>query len=137
MGSGFPNGVSIFQSLTSSQSPHLGWKTKAQNFLAVTSLLSRINLISSYNKIQNELNNAWKYTKMWTKPNYPKSITFCFGVSSNLSQGKSPTAEILGRYFFRTLLRENICVKFPLLGSFCCNKFEETPKQKVIDLSKF
>ena len=26
-------------------------------------------------------------------------ITFCFGVSSNLSQEKSPTVEILGKYF--------------------------------------
>ena len=31
---------------------------------------------------------------------------------------------------------ENICLKFPLLGSFLAIKFEETPKQKVIDMSK-
>ena len=32
-------------------------------------------------------------------------ITFCFGVSSNLSQQKSPTAEILRIYFLRTIFR--------------------------------
>ena len=31
-------------------------------------------------------------------------ITFCFGVSSNLSQEKSLTAEILGKYFLRTIV---------------------------------
>ena len=27
--------------------------------------------------------------------------------------------------------------KISAVGLFCCDKFEETPKQKVIDLSKF
>ena len=27
--------------------------------------------------------------------------------------------------------------KISAIGLFCCDKFEETPKQKVIDLSKF
>ena len=59
-----------------------------------------------------------------------------FGVSSNLSQQKSPTAEILGKYFLRTIVPRKYMHKISAVGLFCCDKFEETPKQKVIDLSK-
>ena len=45
-GFGFLSGIGICQSLTSSQSPHLGWKTNAQNLLAVIPLVSTIYLIS-------------------------------------------------------------------------------------------
>ena len=64
-------------------------------------------------------------------------ITFCFGVSSNLSQEKSPTAEILGKCFLRKIVLRKYMCKISAVGLFCCDKFEETPKQKVIDLSKF
>ena len=60
-----------------------------------------------------------------TSFNFDRSITFCFGVSSNLSKEKCPTAEIFGQYFLRTIV-----------GLFCCDEFEETSKQKMIDLSK-
>ena len=52
MGSGFSAvcDVSICQLFTSSQSPHFGWKTTAQNFLAVVSVLSKMYLISSWKK---------------------------------------------------------------------------------------
>ena len=63
-------------------------------------------------------------------------ITFCFGVSSNLSQEKSPTAEILGKYFLRTIVPRKYLPKISTVGLFCCDKFEETPKQKVINMSK-
>ena len=69
--------------------------------------------------------------------NFDRSITFCFGVSSNLSQQKSPTAEILRIYFLGTIVRRKYLPKISAVGLFSCDKFEETPKQKVIDLSKF
>ena len=50
--------------------------------------------------------------------NFDVLITFCFGVSSNLSQEKSQTVEILDIYFSEQLFGENICLKFPLLVSF-------------------
>ena len=71
------------------------------------------------------------------KINFDRSITFCFGVSSNLSQEKSPTGEILGKYFPRTIVPRKYMHKISAVGLFSCDKFEETPKQKVIDLSKF
>ena len=54
--------------------------------------------------------------------------TFSFGVSSNLSQQKSLTAQIVGpekiyAYNFRCWL-------------FGCDKFEETPNEKVVNMSK-
>ena len=63
------------------------------------------------------------------------SITFCFGVSSNLSQEKSPTAEILCKYFLRTIVPRKYMGKIFAVGLFSCDKFEETPKQKVIDMA--
>ena len=63
-------------------------------------------------------------------------ITFCFGVSSNLSQEKSPTAEILGKYFLQTIVPRKYMRKISAVGLFCCDKFEEIPKQKVINMSK-
>ena len=64
--------------------------------------------------------------------NVPKN-TFCFGVSSNLSQQKSQTAEILGKYFLQTIVprKWKYMRKISAVGLFCCDKFEETPKQKV------
>ena len=68
--------------------------------------------------------------------NYPRSIPFCFGVFSNLSQQKSPTAEILCKHFLETIVRKKYLCKISAVGLFCCYKFEETPKQKVIDLGQ-
>ena len=87
--------------------------------------------------------NYWKKADMKTVLllklifcNFDRSITFCFGVSSNLSQQKSPTAEILRIYFLRTIVWRKYLPKISAVGLFCRDKFEETPKQKVIDLSK-
>ena len=63
-------------------------------------------------------------------------ITFCFGVSSNLSQEKSPTGEILGNYFLQTIVPRKYLPKISTVGLFSCDKFEETPKQNVINMSK-
>ena len=63
-------------------------------------------------------------------------ITFCFGVSSNLWQQKSPIAEVLRIYFLRTIFWRKFMRKISAVGLFCCDKFEETPKQKVINMSK-
>ena len=45
-----------------------------------------------------------KPTKLSKIVNFDMLITFSFGVSSNLSQQKSLTAEIIGKYFFRTIV---------------------------------
>ena len=63
-------------------------------------------------------------------------ITFCFGGSLNLSQEKSPTAVILGKCFLRKIVLRKYMRKISAVGLFCCDKFEETPKQKVINMSK-
>ena len=62
--------------------------------------------------------------------------TFSFGVSSNLSQQKSPTVEIIGIYFLGTIVLRKYMPKISAVGLFCCDKFEETPNKKVSDLSK-
>ena len=62
--------------------------------------------------------------------------TFLTGVSSNLSQQKSPTADFTHIYFLRTIFRRKYMRKISTVGLFCCDKFEETPKQKVINMSK-
>ena len=54
--------------------------------------------------------------------------TFLFGVSSNLSEQKSPTAEIIGIYFLGAIISA--------VGLFCYDKFEETPNEKVVNMSK-
>jgi len=46
-----------------------------------------------------------------------------------------PTVEILRIYFLQTIVPR--CVKIYNVGLFSCDKFEETPKQKVITLLKF
>ena len=37
--------------------------------------------------------------------------------------------------FFRTIVSRKYLLKISAVGLFCCDKFEETPKQKVIDLA--
>ena len=59
-----------------------------------------------------------------------------FGVSSNLSQQKSPTAEIFRHIFSGNYHSEKICQEISAVGLFCCDKFEENPNKKVSDLSK-
>ena len=54
--------------------------------------------------------------------------TFSFGVSSNLSQQKNPTAKII-------VLRKYMPI-ISAVGLFCCDKFEETPNEKVVNMSK-
>ena len=62
--------------------------------------------------------------------------TFLFGVSSNLSQQKSPTAEIISMYFLGTIVpRKYIPIIFAV-GLFRYDKFEETPNEKVVNMSK-
>ena len=61
---------------------------------------------------------------------------FCFGVFSNLSQEKSPTAEILGKWFLQKIVQRKYMREISAVGLYCSNKFEETPKQKVINMSK-
>ena len=58
--------------------------------------------------------------------------TFWFGVSSNLSQQKSPTAEIIGIYFPEKIYAYN----FHCWVLFLCDKFEETPNEKVVNMTK-
>ena len=74
----------------------------------------------------------WKLK--WNYFNYDMLITFCFGVFSSLSQQKSPTAEIFGKYFLQTIVPRKYMRKISTVGLFCCHKFEETPKQKLIDM---
>ena len=62
--------------------------------------------------------------------------TFSFGVSSNLSQQKSPTAEIIGIYFLRTIVPRKYMPIISAVGLFCCDKFEETPNEKVVNMAK-
>ena len=63
--------------------------------------------------------------------------TFSFGVSSNLSQQKSPKAEIIGIYFLGTIvLRKYYMPIISAFGLFCCDKFEETSNEKVSNMSK-
>ena len=80
------------------------------------------------------------YCEIWVLKcnlfNFDMLITFWFGVSSNLSQQKSPTTEILLIYFLRTIFRRKHLFKIYAVGLFSFDKFEETPKQKVICMSK-
>ena len=76
-----------------------------------------------------------KYLK-WNLFNFDMLITFCFGVFSNLSQQKSPTAEILCIDFLRTIFRRKYMRKISTVGLFCCDKFKETPNKNVSDPSK-
>ena len=58
-------------------------------------------------------------------------LTFSFGVISNFSQQKSPTAKIIGLYFLGTNVPRKYMPTISAVGLFCCNKFEETPNEKV------
>ena len=62
--------------------------------------------------------------------------TLSFGVSSNLSQQKRPIAEIIDIYFVRTIVPRKYVPIISAVGAFGCDKFEETPNDKVSDLSK-
>ena len=62
-------------------------------------------------------------------------LTFLFGVSSNLLQQKSPTAEIIVIYFLGTIPTASgkYLPIISAVGLFCCDKFEElTQNEKVI-----
>ena len=62
--------------------------------------------------------------------------TFSFGVSSNLSQQKSPTVEIIGIYFLGTIVPRKYMPIISAIGLFCYDKFEETSNEKVVNMSK-
>ena len=62
--------------------------------------------------------------------------TFSFGVSSNLLQQKSLTAEIIGIHFLGTIVPRKYMPIISAVGIFCYNKFEETPNEKVVKMSK-
>ena len=62
--------------------------------------------------------------------------TFSFGVSSNLSQQKIPTAEIIGIYFLGTIVPRKYMPIISNVGLFCYDKFEETPNEKGLNMSK-
>ena len=62
--------------------------------------------------------------------------TFSFGVTSNLSQQKSPTAGIIGICFLGTIVPRKYMPIISTVGLFCCDKFEETPNEKVSNMSK-
>ena len=53
---------------------------------------------------------------------------FLYGVSSNLLQQKSPTAEIIVPRKYMPIIST--------VGLFCYDKFEETPNEKVVNLSR-
>ena len=61
--------------------------------------------------------------------------TFSFGVSSNLLQQKSPTVEIIGIYFLGMIVARKYMPIVSAVGLFCCDKFEETPNEKVVNMS--
>ena len=44
--------------------------------------------------------------------------------------------EIIGIYFLRTIVPRKYLPIISAVGLFCCNKFEETPNEKVVDMSK-
>ena len=48
----------------------------------------------------------------------------------------SPTAEIIGIYFLGTIVPRKHMPIISAVGLFCCDKFEETPNEKVSGLSK-
>ena len=56
--------------------------------------------------------------------------TFSFEVSSNLSQQKSPTAEIISIYFPGKIFPRKYMPIISAVGLFCYDKFEETPKRE-------
>ena len=62
--------------------------------------------------------------------------TFSFGISSSLLQQRSPTAEIIGIYFLGTIVLRKYMPIISAVGLFCCDKFEETPNEKVSNMSK-
>ena len=62
--------------------------------------------------------------------------TFLFGVSSNSSEQKSPTVEIIGICFLGTIVPRKYMPIISAVGLFSCDKFEETPNKKVVNMLK-
>ena len=44
--------------------------------------------------------------------------------------------EIIGIYFLRTIVPRKYMPLISAVGLFCCDKFEETPNEKVSNMSK-
>ena len=61
---------------------------------------------------------------------------FLVWLLSNLSKQRSPTVEIISIYFLRTIVPRKYMPIISAVGLFCCNKFEETPNKKVVNMSK-
>ena len=61
---------------------------------------------------------------------------FLVWLSSNLSKQNSPTAEIIGIYFMGTIVPIKYMPIISVVGLFCYDKFEETPNEKVVNMSK-
>ena len=69
--------------------------------------------------------------------NFDMLATFSFEVSSNSSQQKNPTAEIIGIYFLEQSSREYTYMPIiSAVGLFRYDKFKETPNEKVVNMSK-
>ena len=49
---------------------------------------------------------------------------------------KSLTAEIIGRYFLGTIILRKYMPIISAVGLFCYDKFEETPNEKMVNMSK-
>ena len=80
-------------------------------------------------------NFLWDHSKV-SFSYFWQLLTFSFRVSSNLLQQKSPTAEIIGIYFLGTIAPRKYRPIIFAVGLFCCEKFEETPNEKVVNMSK-
>ena len=80
---------------------------------------------SGYQFLQNsDSGSGYRFT------NSGPNSAFSFGVPSNFSQQKSPTANIIGLYFLGTIVpRKYTMPTISAVGLFCCNKFEETPNE--------
>ena len=62
--------------------------------------------------------------------------TFSFGVSSNLAKQKSSTAEIIGIDLLGAIVPRKYIPILSTVWLFCCDKFEETQNEKVVNMSK-
>ena len=58
---------------------------------------------------------------------------FLVWLPSNFIKQKNPTAEIIGIYFIGTIVLIKYMPIISAVGLFCCDKFEETPNEKVVN----
>ena len=103
---------------------HLWWKSNLENFMKSTNLTKNYQSSTFSYTSKNSLAKV-SSSYLW------QLLTFSFGVSSNFSQQKSPTAKIIGLYFLGTIVPRKYMPTISAVGLFCCNKFEETPNEKL------